>query len=239
LREDRSALELLTANYTFVNERLAKHYGMSRIYGEQFRRVTYPDDRRAGILGQGAILTTINAYPNRTSPVKRGQWLLENLLGTPPPPPPANVPPFPENSEGAQPKTVRERLEQHRRNPTCAVCHSRIDPLGFGLENFNGVGRWRTTEANMPIDASGTLPNGTKFSGPAEFRKALMQNSDSFLMTLTEKLVTYSLGRGVEFYDMPAMRKILREAGQNDYRWSSLIMSIVTSEPFQMRRSES
>ena len=239
VRDDHSALDLLTANYTFVNERLAKFYGIPNIYGDRFRRVTYADDRRAGILGQAAILTTINSYANRTSPVKRGQWLLENLLGTPPPPPPANVPPFPENDGSSQPKSVRELMEQHRKNPVCATCHSKLDPLGFALENFNGIGKWRDTDSNVPIDASGMLSNGTPFKGPAEFRKALLENRESFLMTLTGKLMTYSLGRGVEYYDMPTIRKILRETAPHDYRWSSLIMSIVTSDPFQMRRSES
>jgi hypothetical protein len=236
--EDHSALELLTANYTFLNERLARHYGVPNIYGDRFRRVTYADDRRAGILGQGAVLTAINSYANRTSPVKRGQWLLENVLGTPPPPPPPNVPPFPEN-DGSAPKSVRERMEQHRKNPVCASCHARIDPLGFALENFDGIGRWRTVDANAPIDASGMLPNGSKFNGPAEFRQALLKNREAFLTTMLQKLMTYGLGRGVEYYDMPSIRKILKGAGEHDYRWSSLIMGIVTSDPFLMRSSES
>jgi hypothetical protein len=239
IREDHSSLELLTANYTFVNERLAKHYGVPNVYGDRFRRVTYPDDRRAGILGQGAVLTAINSYANRTSPVKRGQWLLENVLGTPPPPPPPGVPPFPENNDESAPKSVRERMEQHRKNPTCANCHARIDPLGFGLENFDGIGRWRTVDANAPVDASGVLPNGAKFNGPAEFRQALIKNPDAFLTTMLQKLMTYGLGRGVEYYDMPTIRKVLRDARENEYRWSSLIMGIVTSNPFQMRNSES
>ena len=239
LAEDRSARELLTANYTFVNEQLAKFYDIPNVAGERFRRVVFEDDRRAGILGQGSLLT-VTSYANRTSPVKRGQWLLENLLGTPPPPPPANVPPFPETTEGSAPKSVRAKMEQHRKNPACAVCHAQIDPLGFALENFNGVGRWRSTDANTPIDASGAFPNGTKFNGPAEFRQALLeQNEYSFLNTLGKKLMTYALGRSVEHVDMPAVRKVLKEASGNDYRWSALIMSIIMSDPFQMRRAAS
>ncbi|MEO1991666.1 MAG: DUF1592 domain-containing protein [Pirellulales bacterium] len=239
LAEDRSARELLTANYTFVNEQLAKFYDIPNVTGERFRRVVFEDDRRAGILGQGSLLT-VTSYANRTSPVKRGQWLLENLLGTPPPPPPPNVPPFPETTEGSAPKSVRAKMEQHRKNPACAVCHSQIDPLGFALENFNGIGRWRSTDANAPIDASGAFPNGTKFNGPAEFRQALLEKNEySFLSTLGEKLITYALGRGVEHADMPTVRKVLKEASDNDYRWSSLIMSIIMSDPFQMRRAAS
>ncbi len=235
LRDDRSALDLLTANYTFVNERLAGFYGIPDVHGERFRRVVYPDDRRAGILGQGAILTTINAYANRTSPVKRGQWLLENLLGTPPPPPPPNVPAFPENDGNNQPKSVRERMELHRRNPVCATCHKNMDPLGFALENFNAVGRWRTSDGGTAIDASGVLPNGRAFDGPADFRKALLENRSAILQTLTQKMLTYGVGRGAEYYDMPSIRRILRDASPADYRWSSLILGVVSSDAFQMR----
>ena len=235
VRNDRSAEELLTANYTFVNERLARHYGIPNVYGSHFRRVTYPDDRRAGLLGQGSILT-VTSYANRTSPVKRGQWILENLLASPPPPPPPNVPPFPENS-GDQGKSVRERMEQHRKNPTCAVCHSKLDPLGFALENFDGIGRWRTTDANIPIDPSGAFPDGTRFDSPVAFRSALMTHRDEFLLALTEKLLTYAMGRGAEYYDMPAIRGILRESASADYRWSAIILNVVKSVPFQMRRA--
>jgi hypothetical protein len=172
--------------------------------------------------------------------VKRGQWLLENLLGTPPPAPPANVPPFPETEEGSAPRSVRAKMEQHRKNPACASCHNRIDPLGFALENFNGVGKWRDTDANAPIDASGAFPNGTTFNGPAEFRAALLEkNRHAFLGTLTEKLVTYALGRGVTHTDMPTIRKILRKAGEDNYRWSSLILNIIRTDVFQMRRADS
>jgi hypothetical protein len=235
LREDRSILELLTANYTFVNERLAKHYGIPNVTGTHFRRVTLPDARRAGILGQGSILL-VTSYANRTSPVQRGKWLLMNVLGAPPPDPPADVPPLPEKTT-EQPKSVRARLEQHRNNPVCASCHSQMDPLGFALENFDGIGGWRTMDGTTPIDASGVLPSGVKFTGPAEFRAMLMTQRDQFVTTVTEKLLTYALGRGVEYYDQPVIRQIVREAAASDYRWSSLIVAITKSMPFQMRRS--
>ena len=238
VREDRSALELLTANYTFVNERLAKHYGIPGVYGSHFRRVTYPDTKRAGLLGQGSVML-VTAYPDRTSPVFRGKWVLENVLGTPPPQPPKNVPPFPEN-DGKAPKSVRARMEQHRKNPVCASCHTLIDPLGFGLENFDGIGQWRDMDSNSPVDASGQFPNGMKFKDAAEFRQGILTGYRSeFLSTLTRKLTTYGLGRGVEYYDMPAVRKIVKDAAANDYRWSSIVMGIVKSLPFQMRRAES
>jgi len=237
VREDRSVLELLTANYTFVNEKLAKHYGIPHVYGSHFRRVTLEDDRRAGLLGQGAILT-VTSYPNRTSPVVRGKWLLETLLGAPPPPPPPNVPPFPEDTSDA-PTTVRARMEQHRKNPACAACHAQLDPLGFALENFNAVGQWRSMEAGAPVDASGMLPSGKTFSGPAEFRQAILTHQDAFATNLTMRLLTYALGRGVESFDMPAVRQILREAAALDHSWSSFVVSIVKSLPFQMRRARS
>jgi hypothetical protein len=234
LHEDRSVVDLLRANYTFLNERLAKHYGIPGIYGSHFRRVVLPDDRRAGLLGQGSILT-VTSYAHRTSPVVRGKWLLENLLGAPPPPPPANVPALKENNEGGKPTSVRERLEEHRKNPVCASCHARMDPLGFALENFDAIGRWRSVdESGKPVDASGVLPDGTKFQGPAEFRRVLLAHRDEFVGTLTEKLLTYALGRGLESYDMPAVRAILRQARADDDRWSSLARGIVESVPFQM-----
>ena len=239
LREDRSVLDFLNADYTFLNERLARHYGIPNIYGSHFRRVTLSDENRRGLLGQGSILT-VTSYANRTSPTLRGKWLLENILGTPPPPPPPDVPSLKERDENG--KTValsmRQRMEQHRANPVCAGCHSRMDPLGFALENFNAVGKWRTSnEDKTPIDTSGALPDGTKFQGPAELRKLLLKHPEQFVTTVTEKLLTYALGRGVEYYDMPAIRKILREAASSDYRWSSLIIGIVKSTPFQMRKS--
>jgi cytochrome c5 len=235
IRDDRSVLDLLRANYTFVNERLARHYGMPGVYGSHFRRVTFTDDRRAGLLGQGSILM-VTSYAHRTSPVKRGQWLLENLLGAPPPPPPANVPALKEIGDGGTPTSVRARLEEHRKSAICASCHARMDPLGFALENFDAIGRWRTVdEAGTAIDASGALPDGTKFDGPAQFRSALLARSDEFVDTLTEKLLTYAIGRGLDFYDMPAVRSIMRASAASDYRWSSLILGIVESVPFQMR----
>ncbi len=235
---DRPVLDLLTANYTFVNERLARHYGIPGVYGSQFRRVEFTDDRRAGILGQGGLLM-VTSYAHRTSPVVRGKWLLENLLGTPPPPPPANVPPLPETDGKTEPKSVRERMEQHRKNPVCASCHSQLDPLGFALENFDGIGQWRTLDGNVRIDPSGQFPNGVKFNGPADFRNALVRNKDAFLTTAASKLLTYALGRGVEVADMPAVRTILRQAAAREYRWSAFVTAIVQSTPFQMRRARS
>ena len=235
LRENRPVVDLLTANYTFVNERLARHYGIANVYGSHFRRVTFTDDRRAGLLGQGSVLT-VTSYPHRTSPVVRGKWLLENLLGAPPPPPPAVVPALRENDEkGVKPASVRERLEEHRNNPICASCHARMDPLGFALENFDATGKWRTvSEAGTPIDASGTLPDGTTFDGPAQFRAALVARRGEFVATLTEKLLTYAIGRGLEHYDMAAVRSVMRQAVADDHRWSALVLGIVTSTPFQM-----
>ena len=235
IREDRSVLELLTADYTFVNERLARHYGIPHIYGSHFRRVPLLDGTRAGLLGQGSILT-VTAYATRTSPVLRGKWLMQNILGTPPPPPPANVPPLESTTvEG----TLRQRMEIHRRNPVCATCHAQIDPIGFALENFDAIGKYRTMDGGSPIDASGTLPDGTTFDGPATFREVLMGQRDAYILTLTEKLMTYALGRGVEYYDMPSVRAVIRGAAPRDYRWSAIIMGIVKSTPFQLRRAES
>jgi mono/diheme cytochrome c family protein len=233
LREDRPAAELLTANYSFINERLAEHYGIKGIYGSHFRRVTLTDPNRAGLLGQGSILA-VTSYANRTSPVLRGKWLMQNILGTPPPPPPANVPPLDATQVQG---TLRQRMEQHRKNPVCAGCHSQLDPLGFALENFDAIGRWRSTDAKQPIDASGSLPDGSKFSGPESFRAALLPRREQFVATLTERLLTYALGRGVEYYDLPAVRSIMREAAGADYRWSVIISGIVRSVPFRMRRA--
>lgn len=236
VREDHSVSDLLTANYTFVNERLAQHYEIPKVYGSRFRRITLIDERRFGLLGHGSILA-VTSYANRTSPVIRGLWLLENFLGTPPPPPPPNVPSLKENGEGAKPTTVRARLEAHRSNAACATCHRLMDPLGFALEHFDALGRWRTIDAESkePIDASGTLVDGTTFNGPVEFRNALVERRTEFVETVTEKLLTYALGRGVEYYDRPAIRQILRESEPEDYRWSSIILGIVKSPPFQMR----
>ncbi len=238
LREDRGVPELLTADYSFVNERLARHYGIPNVYGNHFRRVTLTDEARKGLLGKGSILT-VTSYPHRTSPVLRGKWLLENILGMPPPPPPPDVSDLQENDDpDATPLSVRERLEAHRVNPVCASCHSTMDPLGFALENFDAIGKWRTTsEAGMPIDASGTLLDGTTIESPKTLRQALIRNPENFVTTVTEKLLTYGLGRGVEHYDAPAIRQIVRGAATHDYRWSSLIVGITKSTPFQMRRT--
>jgi mono/diheme cytochrome c family protein len=237
VREDRSAFDLLRADYTFLNERLARHYGVPNIKGSHFRRVTLEKgSMRSGLLGQGAILT-VTSYPDRTSPVVRGKWILENLLGTPPPPPLPNVPPLrPTNNTGAV-LSMRQRLEQHRANPVCASCHAMMDPLGFSLENFDAVGKWRTLgESGDTIDATGRSPDGTVFQGVAGLRESLLR-SDRFVPTLTEKMLTYALGRGVEHYDAPAVRAIVRDAAKNDYRFSSLIVGIVQSPPFRMRKT--
>ena len=234
MREDRSVLDFLTADYTFVNERLARHYGIPDVYGSRFRRVTITDDARKGLLGQGSILT-VTSQATRTSPVLRGKWILENLLGTPPPPPPPNVPALKENEAGQTPKTVREQLAEHRNNPTCASCHRLMDPLGFALENFDAVGTWRTVEAGTPIDASGVLADGSKVDGVVALRKALLGRPNVFAGTLTEKLLTYALGRGLDYHDMPAVRAIVHESARNNYRFSSIVQGIVGSVPFQMR----
>ncbi len=238
LREDRSVLDLLDADYTFVNERLARHYGIPDVYGNNFRRVTLADGQRGGLLGQGSILT-VTSYATRTSPTLRGKWLLENILGTPPPPPPPDVPSLNDRGEDGEILSVREQLELHRASPACASCHKLMDPLGFALENFDGIGRWRTSSgsANTPIDASGVLPDGSGFDGPAGLRQVLLNRREDFVRTVTDRLLTYALGRGVEYYDQPAVRKIVREAAPSNYRWSALVLGIVRSIPFQMRRS--
>jgi hypothetical protein len=237
VREDHPLMELLNADYTFLNERLARHYRIPNVYGSRFRRVTLTDDNRKGLLGQGSILS-LTSYPNRTSVVLRGVWLLTNILATPPPPPPPNVPPLKDRGEDGRIKSVRESMEEHRANPGCAACHLRMDPLGFAMENFNGIGQWRTTEGpeNTPIDNSGMLPYGTKFLGPVELRNILLSQPDQFATAVTEKLLTYAVGRGVEYYDEPVVRRIKRQAAP-DYRWTSLILGVIKSEPFQMRRT--
>jgi len=238
VRENRSALDLLRADYTFVNERLATHYGIPNIKGEHFRRVTLPpDSQRRGLLGQGSILT-VTSYPDRTSPVVRGKWILENLLGTPPPPPLPNVPPLRATDISGVVLPMRQRMERHRSNPVCASCHSMMDPLGLSLENFDATGKWRTLgESSAPIDASGMAPDGTRFDGPDGLRSTLLK-SDRFVSTLTEKMLTYALGRGLEYYDAPSVRAILRGAVRDDYRFSSLIVGVVQSAPFKMRKAE-
>jgi hypothetical protein len=237
VREDRDVMDLLTADYTFVDERLARHYGIPNIEGNRFRRVTVTEDYRRGLLGQGSILT-VTSFATRTSPVLRGKWVLDNLLGAPPPRPPANVPPLKENAEGAQPLPVRERLEAHRANAACAACHRMMDPIGFSLENFDAVGAWRIHDTGFPIDPTGQLVDGTKLDGPVSLRRALTGHSDAFIRTFTEKLLTYSLGRGIEYYDMPAVRAIDREAAGRNNRFSAFVLGIVKSVPFQTRRAE-
>lgn len=234
MREDRSVLDLLDADYTFVNERLAKHYGIPHIYGTDFRRVPVQDDARRGLLGQGSILL-VTSVANRTSPVSRGKWILENILGSPPPLPPPNVPPLKESSEAGGNISVRQRMEQHRTNPVCASCHKIMDPIGFALENFDGVGQWRTTDLGFKVDASGRLVDGSKLEGPQSLRKALVGYPDAFIGTMTEKLMTYAIGRGLQYYDMPTVRAITHEAARSGQRFSALVLGIVNSAPFQMR----
>jgi hypothetical protein len=238
MREDRNVLDLMTADYTFLNERLARQYGVANIYGSNYRRVTITNDARRGLLGQGSILM-VTSHTDRTSPVVRGKWVLDNLLGAPPPPMPANVPPLNENNQvGGKILTMRERMEQHRENPYCASCHQIMDPIGFSLENFDAVGAWRDREGGTggtPIDASGQLLDGTRVSGPVELRKALLRDPEIFVGTMTEKLMTYALGRGLSYSDMPVVRGIVRDAAARDYRFTSLVLGIVHSTPFQMR----
>jgi hypothetical protein len=235
LREDRSVIDLLNANYTFVNERLAQHYGISGIYGSRFRRVTLPNhDQRGGLLAEGALLAT-TSYPDRTSPVLRGKWLLNNIFGLSIPPPPADVDRNLETKPGAKPTTMRERLAQHRQDPSCNGCHSVIDPLGFALENFDVIGGWRNVdELGKPIDSSGATASGTKIDGLTGLRALLLDQPDQFPRTVTEKLMAYALGRRLEYYDRPAVRKIVRDAAANNYRWSSIILGIAESPTFLM-----
>jgi hypothetical protein len=237
VREDRPVLDLMTARYTFLNERLARHYGIRNVYGSHFRRVALQDEARRGLLGKGAVLM-VTSHPHRTSPVLRGKWILENILGTPPPPPPDVVPPFEEESSAHMPRSVRERLEQHRRNPACAGCHRMIDPAGLALENFDAVGAWRTRDGGTrgtPVDASGQLVDGTAVDGVVALREALLRDPEVFIGTVVEKLLTYGIGRGLGGGDMPAIRTIVRDAGRDDYRFSALVLGIVNSVPFQMR----
>jgi cytochrome c5 len=234
IQEDRSALDLMTADYTFVNERLARHYGIPDIYGSRFRRVPITNDARRGLLGQASILA-LTSHAERTSPVVRGKWILENILGIAVPPPPPDVPPLKENQEGQKPRTIREQMAEHRANAVCASCHKIMDPIGFALENFDAVGAWRTAEAGTPIDATGELTDGTKVDGVVSLRNALLSRPELFVNTLTEKLLTYALGRGLDYRDMPAVRAIVRDAARKNYRFSSLILGVADSMPFQMR----
>jgi hypothetical protein len=237
---DRNVLELLNANYTYLNERLARHYGIPGVYGNQFRKVIITDGIRGGLLGQGGILTA-TSYPNRTSPVLRGQWILDNILGNPPPPPPPNVPRL-DDEANAGVLSMRDRMAAHRANPACAGCHARMDPLGLALENFDATGKWRAGErlspADLklqPIDAAGELTDGTRFDGVLGLKRVLLSHSDEFVYNMTERLMIYALGRGTEWYDAPALRAALRNAKRNDYHFSTLVLSIVKSTPFQTR----
>jgi len=239
LHGNRSVLDLVTANYSFVNERLAKHYGIPNVEGTYFRRITFlPGSPRGGLLGQGSILT-LTSYATRTSPVLRGKWILENILSNPPPPPPPNVPALKtEANDTGQPLTMRQAMVAHRANPVCASCHARMDPIGFAMDNFDAVGRWRDSEAGQPIDASGVLPEGTRFNGVAELKKALLRHPEQFIRTVAEKLLMYGISRNVQYFDQPAVRAIVRQAAPGNYSFASLVLGVVKSAPFQMRKSQ-
>jgi cytochrome c551/c552 len=232
LRQDRSVTDLLLADYTFANDRLAQHYGIPNVYGSHYRPVKFTDRRRGGLLGQASVLA-VTSYPNRTSVVMRGRWLLANMLGAPPPPPPLDVPALKEPGVEGQPKSLRERMEVHRKNPACASCHQRMDPLGFTLENFDAVGKWRSEADGVPVDPNAAMPDGTNFAGIEGLRMYLADNKEDFVRTLSSKLLAYAIGRGIEYYDQPAIRKIAREAAANNYRWSSVILGVVNSTPFR------
>src|SRR5262245_14516506 len=234
VREDHPIPDLLRANYTFLNERLARHYGIDNIYGSHFRRVTLSDERRMGLLGQASILT-VSSYSNRTSVVLRGKWVLENILGAPPPPPPPNVPPLKENDGKSKPTALRERMEAHRKNPVCAACHSRMDPLGFALEHYDAIGKWRETDSGAEINSTITW-FGNTIDNRKAFREALLNRGNEFAKNVVEKLLTYALGRGVDYSDAPTVRRLVSDISKNDYHWSSLVLGIVKSTPFQMRR---
>jgi hypothetical protein len=237
-RENRSVLELLTANYTFLNERLARHYGIPNVKGSYFRRVSLPDgSQRGGLLGQGSILT-ITSYATRTSPVLRGKWVLENLLSSAPPPPPADIPAL--KTEGAEPDkplTMREAMARHRASPACASCHARMDPIGFALENFDGIGRWRDADGGQPIDASGAFPGGTPFVGVQGVKRELLKQPEQFVHTVAERLLMYAVGRNLQYYDAPSVRAIVRDGAASRYTLGSLVLGVVKSRPFQMREA--
>ena len=236
VRGDHSVMDLVTADYSFLNERLATHYGIRDIYGSHFRRVTFSDRTRGGLLGQSSLLT-ITSYPNRTSVTMRGRWLLANLLGAPPPPPPPDIPALQDAGRDGQPRSLRERMELHRKNPACASCHQRMDPLGFALENFDALGKWRSTSDDAPIDPSASFPDGTRFEGIAGLRTLLVSHKEDFVRTLTGKLLAYATGRGLDHHDLPVIRKIVRDAAPADYSWSSIITGVVRSAPFSMGSS--
>jgi hypothetical protein len=236
IKEDRSILDFIDAPFTFVNGPLARHYGIAGVNGEEFQRVTLDGEQRGGVLTQGAILT-VSSYPTRTSPPVRGKWVLENLLGTPPPPPPANVPSLNESNIGTE-VSLRQGLEEHRKNPSCSPCHNVMDPIGFGLETYDAVGAYRTHDGNFPIETAGTLPGGKTFNGSKGLKEVLKGQSNAFVRNVTEKMLTYSLGRGLERFDRPTVDAIAKQVAANDYRFSALVMEIVKSKPFQMRDAE-
>ena len=241
-REDRSVIDLLRSNDTFMNERLAKHYGVPNVLGNNFRRVTYPEDnprRGLGLLGHSSILT-LTSYANRTSPVLRGKYVLGNLLGAPPAPPPPNIPALAtENKESGKVLPMREALAQHRANPACAGCHAAMDPIGFAMDNFDALGRWRTVDASgATIDPSGVLPDGTRFEGVAGLRQVLLSHPERFVSTLTENLLAYAVGRSLEYYDQPVIRTVVRDSAPRDYRFSELVLGVVNSPAFQNRKAE-
>jgi hypothetical protein len=238
VREDRSILDFLDADYTYVNERLAKHYGIEGVTGEEFRRVSLDRTRRGGLLGQASVLMA-TSNPTRTSPVKRGKWILEQLLGTPPPPPPPNVPELEEEKPGQIVGSLRERMELHRKNPDCASCHNRMDPLGFGLENYDAIGAWREKDGEHAIDSSGVLPSGASFRGPSELKTILADRKAEFARCLAEKLLTYALGRGLEYYDQCAVDEMTNRLAADNFKFSRLVAEIVTSDPFRTRSTES
>jgi hypothetical protein len=237
MREDRSILDFLDADFTFVNERLARHYGMQNVSGDEFQKVSLNAAQRAGVLTHASILT-ITSNPDRTSPVKRGKWILENILGKEPPPPPPGVPELEETKKAVPDATLRVQLEQHRADPGCASCHTTMDTLGFGFENFDAVGVWRDTDGKHPVDSSGELPSGEKFSGPIELVQILKQRKKQFSRSLAEKMLTYALGRGLSYYDRCAVDEILVRLNENNYRFSELVQGIVHSKPFQKRRGD-
>ena len=237
IQNDRSVLELLDADYTFLNERLARFYGIAGVMGPEFRKVDMSKSSRGGGVLAHASVLTVSSYSTRTSPVLRGKWILENLLNAPPPPPPPSVPPLDDSKIGST-GTLRQQMEVHRKNPACASCHSLMDPLGFGLENFNAIGAWRTEDGKFPVDAKGTLPDGKSFSNPRELKAILKTNRDPFIAGLTEKLLTYALGRGLERFDKPAMAAIARNATDQEFKFSALILAIVNSLPFEERRGK-
>ncbi len=235
MREDRDIRDLISADFTYVNERLAKHYGISGVTGEGFKRVPLKGGRRGGVLTQASVLT-VTSNPTRTSPVKRGKWILEQILGTPPPPPPGAVPDLPDEKDKKLTGTLRQRMEQHRANPSCAACHARMDPLGFGFENFDAIGAWRDVDGNSPVDPSGELPSGQKFQGPEQLSAILKARDKDFARCLAEKMLTFALGRGIEYYDTCAVDKIVANTARDNYRFHRLVLEIVLSEPFQKRR---